>query len=102
MRVVLIAVTAILLQGCSLFGRTTVTHDEMVLIPLPEAPKLDPNDAWQVNFTKVATYGVRLTRGVQVYNEYALQHNLEFGYVTPEEEAEVRQRYRIPSAEPAE
>jgi len=104
MRFLLLLLPVLFLSSCSLFGRTTVVHDRMVVFTMPEPPKLLPDDGtvdrWQQNFSAVAEYAVRLTRGVHVYNEYAVKHNLEFGYFKEEEMADIRKVYHLPPPKP--
>lgn len=105
MRLLLIAITAMLLQGCCLFGRTTVVHDRMPFIAFPqEPPQLQPDDGtverWQENFSEVATFAIRMYRGIAVYNEIALKHNLEHGYVKEDEVEEIRRMHRMPPPPP--
>jgi len=103
-RYLALLLTVLLLSGCSLFGRTTIVHDRMVVFTLPQPPKLQPDDGsverWQANYSQVAEYAIRVTRGVHVYNEYALKHNLEFGYFKEEEMAAIRKSYHMPPPKP--
>ena len=96
----LVLFLVLFLQGCCLFGRTTTVHDRMPFIKGPEAPQLQPDDGtverWQENYSKVATFAVRSYRGIQAYNEIALKHNIEHGYVKEDEVEDVRKLYRIP------
>ena len=98
-----LALVALLLSSCSLFGRTTVVHDRMAVITMPQPPTLQKAttaEEHQHNFQQVAEYAIRLTRGVHVYNEYAVKHNLEHGYFKAEEMEDIRQLYHLPPPKP--
>lgn len=105
MRILTIAFVAVLLQGCALFGRTAVVHDRMPFIPFPEdPPRLQPDNGtaerWRENFSEVATYSIRMYRGIATYNEIALKHNVEHGYVKEDEVEEIRRMHRMPPPPP--
>lgn len=99
-RFILFVVVFNVVTGCTLFGRTTVTHDRFPMFTIPEPPNVQPDNGtierWQENFSQVATWAIRYHKSVLTYNEIALKHNVEFGFITPEEVDEIRRVYGMP------
>lgn len=100
----IILAAALLLGGCC-ENRQPPAHVRTVLIPLPEAPVLAPDDGsidrWKVNFAAVATYSYKLWLGIREHARGGIEHDLYHETISREEAEVLWRSYSLEGAPPS-
>ena len=97
-------VIVLMLSGCCLFGRSAVTTQPAVYIPMVEPP-IPVNspvtlEQLQQEYQKMASAAVTEYLVTLKYNAIAIQTNLDLGYIKDEDLDSIYEKYNIPPPPP--